>query len=807
MPATESASAPESLVLCCYGVQLRVLDAAGLWLCDRLRRTLPPEFVPVTASSDVAIDYVVTAVVAAGETGHTEYLVTCDAAAVFATAVPDDVCVWLRRDIDRAVAQRCHQMLFVHAGVVAWRGVAIVIPGRDPVGKSTVVDALVSRGADYYSDTYAVLDDDGRVHPYRNLIDDNRARPTNLRLMRAGRAPEPVAVGLIVTGSFNAWHSWRPTVVRGPLVALPLVDSTVRRRDGSDRVQQIAARVATGAVGLRGPRPEAQDVAAHVLDVVDDALVSLPIYGTRRSVAAMGAALAQVAHSRFRTPAGRPVSPWRQLIAARYVQQLDLLTPAEHQRLLEYVRDDERDGWHVRTCRPHGPDSWLDTSDRPRTLPDARRDDVWDMFERRLRALLPWVRQQLDVRHFALGRIEWRATRSDRHGTFVPRMTAGEKEPAPGPRIFGVYFLRAGASPHGGELRLYDTWQTESSRVDAASYTSLRPIDNSIVFWLRGESHEFFPEPTHQADANIAITFTFWEDTATDRVDDSQVCASADVETPLGRGANVPVAPSFMESARSPAPAPARRSNGRRPGRQLVAVVVPAHRALSQDDRIALRHLRTHLGEFDRYVVGATVPAGEFSDFLRPSAPACAFADRMSYNRMLVSESFYRVFARYEYILIYQLDSLVFSNQLEDWCRKDYDYVGAPWFERWHRARSARNESIDDVIDGFGTVGNGGFSLRKVDAALAVLTAAHHPLYDRHVQNVLAGNLHEDIFWSFLAPQLLDRFRIPSPREALLFAFETEPRYCYRENHQRLPFGCHGWPSYEREFWERFLMK
>ena len=422
------------------------------------------------------------------------------------------------------------------------------------------------------------------------------------------------------------------------------------------------------------------------------------------------------------------------------------------------------------------PDSWLDTSDRPRTLPDARRDDVWDMFERRLRALLPWVRQQLDVRHFALGRTEWRATRSDRHGTFVPRMTAGEKEPAPGPRIFGVYFLRAGASPHGGELRLYDTWQTESSRVDAASYTSLRPIDNSIVFWLRGESHEFFPEPTHQADANIAITFTFWEDTATDRVDDSQVCASADVETPLGRGANVPVAPSFMESARSPAPAPARRSNGRRPGRQLVAVVVPAHCALSQDDRIALRHLRTHLGEFDRYVVGATVPAGEFSDFLRPSAPACAFADRMSYNRMLASESFYRVFARYEHILIYQLDSLVFSNQLEDWCRKDYDYVGAPWFERWHRARSARNESIDDVIDGFGTVGNGGFSLRKVDAALAVLTAAHHPLYDRHVQNVLAGNLHEDIFWSFLAPQLLDRFRIPSPREALLFAFETEPR-------------------------------
>ena len=149
----------------------------------------------------------------------------------------------------------------------------------------------------------------------------------------------------------------------------------------------------------------------------------------------------------------------------------------------------------------------------------------------------------------------------------------------------------------------------------------------------------------------------------------------------------------------------------------------------------------------------------------------------------------------------------MFSNQLEAWCRKDFDYVGAPWFERWHRTQLTRAESTDDIVDGFGTVGNGGFSLRKVDAALAVLTSAQRPLYDRHVQGLLATNVHEDIFWSFMAPQLLDRFRIPRPREALQFAFETEPRYCYHENNQRLPFGCHGWPTYEREFWEPFLMK
>ena len=44
-------------------------------------------------------------------------------------------------------------------------------------------------------------------------------------------------------------------------------------------------------------------------------------------------------------------------------------------------------------------------------------------------------------------------------------------------------------------------------------------------------------------------------------------------------------------------------------------------------------------------------------------------------------------------------------------------------------------------------------------------------------------------------------------REALQFAFESEPHYCYRENGYRLPFGCHGWTAWERRFWEPFLLK
>ena len=42
-----------------------------------------------------------------------------------------------------------------------------------------------------------------------------------------------------------------------------------------------------------------------------------------------------------------------------------------------------------------------------------------------------------------------------------------------------------------------------------------------------------------------------------------------------------------------------------------------------------------------------------------------------------MKEKFYRAFADYEYILIYQLDCLVFASSLEEWCGKGWDYVGS----------------------------------------------------------------------------------------------------------------------------------
>jgi hypothetical protein len=275
--------------------------------------------------------------------------------------------------------------------------------------------------------------------------------------------------------------------------------------------------------------------------------------------------------------------------------------------------------------------------------------------------------------------------------------------------------------------------------------------------------------------------------------------------------------------------------------KRLVAVVTPVVKfPLSADEAVSLRHLREYLGGFDRYIIGPRKLPKDFSDFkLRPFA-AKYFMGVYDYNRLLLTEKFYRAFTEYEYILIYQLDCLVFANNLADWCERGWDYVGAPWLR-----------DRQDPAKGFSGVGNGGFSLRKVKAALSVFGSkqivddpnelAHRAgraklLYEglkwapplqrlfvkikrslhrrgyhndvhRFARELADVRHHEDYFWAFESSKFLSEFRIPEPQEALGFSFEMAPRYCFEVNGGRLPFGCHAWSKYDRKFWEPFLLK
>src|SRR5258706_12238120 len=56
-----------------------------------------------------------------------------------------------------------------------------------------------------------------------------------------------------------------------------------------------------------------------------------------------------------------------------------------------------------------------------------------------------------------------------------------------------------------------------------------------------------------------------------------------------------------------------------------------------------------------------------------------------NYNQLLLFYFFYKRFLSYKYLLIYQLDCLVFKDELIYWCSLDYDYYGAPWNKTWKK--------------------------------------------------------------------------------------------------------------------------
>jgi hypothetical protein len=176
--------------------------------------------------------------------------------------------------------------------------------------------------------------------------------------------------------------------------------------------------------------------------------------------------------------------------------------------------------------------------------------------------------------------------------------------------------------------------------------------------------------------------------------------------------------------------------------------------------------------------------------------PAPYFSNVDSYSKLMLNAMIYESFIDYRYILIHQLDAFVFSDQLSDWCKLSYDYIGAPWIgEAWvDDFNKVRFGCLSTIFGGKRrTVGNGGFSLRKTRTFIFALW----------LLGGIAGKWteNEDLFWSFEVPNSLPFFRIPEAEMAVKFAFETKPRECFEKNNRELPFGCHAWEKHDIEFW------
>ena len=149
---------------------------------------------------------------------------------------------------------------------------AILIPGRTRSGKTTLVAELVRAGATYYSDEYAVLDEDGWVHPFAKPLSIRVAagQPQDLVDVAAlgGHAGTvPLRVGAVVSTRFVTGVRWQPEPLSAGHATLHLLDNAVAARRRFPEVCRALGAALGGPVrAWHGVRGDAHHVARWLLD-------------------------------------------------------------------------------------------------------------------------------------------------------------------------------------------------------------------------------------------------------------------------------------------------------------------------------------------------------------------------------------------------------------------------------------------------------------------------------------------------------------------------------------------------------------
>lgn len=250
-----------------------VFEAFGvkMWLgtnrreaADRMRSVLPPGW-KLTRAMDVE-DHRLAII---GEMKRGTYTIDLANTSLVEGVSLDLALEVVETAIRERIAINAPDHIFVHAGVVAYQGRALLIPGRSFSGKTTLVAALVRAGATYYSDEFAPIDKDGLVHPYAKPLsirgDDLLQTNHDVESLGGTSGEEPLPVGAVLEATYRPGAAWRPTRLSPGQGALALLAHTVPARTRPDAVLPALKHAVQDATILQGDRGEADELAPLLL--------------------------------------------------------------------------------------------------------------------------------------------------------------------------------------------------------------------------------------------------------------------------------------------------------------------------------------------------------------------------------------------------------------------------------------------------------------------------------------------------------------------------------------------------------------
>lgn len=169
------------------------------------------------------------------------------------------------------IAEHTPDWSFIHAGAVAVGGRALLLPGRSFAGKTTLVRALLERGAEYLSDEFAILDANGLVHPYPKPLSirpDNASRrgiDTPAAHFGAVTATRALPVGLVALLRYRGAGQLTLRPLPPAEGALLMLEHAVAARTAPERVLRALQAVAASAPIVAGERGDAEEAAQRLL--------------------------------------------------------------------------------------------------------------------------------------------------------------------------------------------------------------------------------------------------------------------------------------------------------------------------------------------------------------------------------------------------------------------------------------------------------------------------------------------------------------------------------------------------------------
>lgn len=261
--------------------------------------------------------------------------------------------------------------------------------------------------------------------------------------------------------------------------------------------------------------------------------------------------------------------------------------------------------------------------------------------------------------------------------------------------------------------------------------------------------------------------------------------------------------------------------------KKQVAVIIPFYKTeLTELENISLSQCLKTLSSYPIFAIkpvsldlSSISDHNLFSDII--SFDNYLFEGIQGYNELMLSPDFYKSFLDFEFILVHQLDAFVFRDELADWCKKRYDYIGAPWLKRladpdaikaiktriitrYHIYFNTFEDNLPSDRQFDNTVGNGGFSLRRVQKFYDLSIRFKSLIQEYHKRE--EHQFHEDVFWSIEVNRKKKYLNIPKYKKALFFSFENRLEQSIKHTHGHIPFGCHAWDQH-LDFWGPHLKK